>query len=100
MNIPKSILTSPSNHKNRLVKGIEIVRYGASWLNAGGDIDDHDGFILWMINIPFENENGEVEYISQDDAQDAYDLMNTGKFELEYTVREFLKHWDGENYKE
>lgn len=102
MNIPKLILTSPSNHKNRMIKGIEIVRYGASWLRSGGDIDDNAGFILWMTNVPFKNKKGEIEYISQDDAQDAYDMMRTGKFELECNAREFLKFWDRKTktYKE
>ena len=52
-----------------------------------------------MMNIPFENEKGEIEYISQDDAQDAYDMMTMGKFELENSIREFLIHWDSKHRK-
>lgn len=97
MNIPVcGIRENPRDYSNKHVMGIRMNRYGASWLNAGGDFNDQEGFLLWMMNIPFENDKGEIEYISQDDAEDAYDLMNMGKCELESTVRDFLKHWDAE----
>ena len=99
VNKPVSILTTASNYENRYVKGIRLSRFGASWLKAGGCRTDHAGFILWMMNIPFENEKGEIEYISQDDAQDAYDMMTMGKFELENSIREFLIHWDSKHRK-
>ena len=48
-----------------------------------------------MMNIPFKNENGEIVYISQDDAEDAYEMMSCGKLELEMNIRKFLsEYWD------
>lgn len=97
MNIPVcGIRENPRDYSNKYVMGIRMNRYGASWLNAGGKFWDREGFLLWMMNIPFENEKGETEFISQDDAEDAYDLMSMGKFELERSVEEFRKHWNEE----
>ena len=90
-----SIRKTPHKWKNEMVMGISLSRYGASWLHAGGDWTDRDGFVLWMMNIPFENENGEIVYISQDDAEDAYEMMSCGKLELEINIRKFLsEYWD------
>ena len=50
-----------------------------------------DGFITWMMNVSFDNGDGSVVYPSQDDAEDAYWMMNTGKLELETSARRFLK---------
>lgn len=99
INIPTNwILKSESNDEDRYIKGVKMHRFGCSWLNAGGDVDDHDGFIIWMINIPFLNKDtGEIEYISHDDAQDAYDMMNNGKSELEYIAKRFISNWDPKN---
>lgn len=81
------------DYSNRFIHEIEIWRYGASWLNAGGNLHDRDGFLTWMTNIPYKNSKGEIEYISLDDAEDAYNMMSMGKFELECKARDFLKDW-------
>ena len=83
---------------NKLVMGIPLCRYGASWLHCGGKWNDHKGFMLWMMNIPFKNEAGEIVYISQDDSADAYEMMSCGKFELQETVKKFLSQWDAANH--
>ncbi len=95
-----SIRTTPHKWKNEQVMGISLSRYGASWLHSGGKWYDRDGFILWMMNIPFENETGEIVYISQDDAEDAYEMMSCGKLELEMNVGGFFsKYWDKDECK-
>ena len=94
MNKPEfGVRKTNRNCSSRDIHGIAIWRYGASWLNAGGNLHDSDGFLTWMMNIPFKNSKGEIEYISQDDAEDAYTMMHMGKFELECAVRDFLKDW-------
>lgn len=82
---------TPMNVSNKKIFGIHMSRFGASWLNAGGRFNDRDGFILWMMNIPFKNDDGTIEYISQDDAEDAYWMMTCGKMELEHDVCRFRK---------
>ena len=91
--ISYGLRTTSHSYDNKKVMGIRMSRFGASWLNAGGRYDDRDGFLIWMMNIPFENENGETVYISQDDAEDAYELMSCGKMELEGTVYAFRKQY-------
>ena len=82
---------TPMDVSNKKIFGIHMSRFCASWLNAGGLFEDRDGFILWMMNIPFENDDCTISYISQDDAEDAYWMMTCGKMELEYTVGKFRK---------
>ena len=89
---------APHKYHNEKIFGVDMSRYVASWLIAGGDSDDTDGFILWMMNIPFTNENGETVYISQDDAEDAAWIMSCGKMELEFSAACFLEGWDPEAY--
>lgn len=88
-----TIRKTPCNYSNKKVMGIRMSRFVSSWLNAGGRCNDRDGFLIWMMNIPFKNENGEIVYISQDDAEDAYWLMSCGKMELEGTVHAFRKQY-------
>ena len=91
MNLPErgTIRTAP-HRCGETVRGIHLSRFGASWINAGGKSNDSDGFLVWMMNIPFKNEDGTISYISQDDAEDAYWMMNCGKLELESSVRKFM----------
>ena len=84
---------TPQNYSNKKIFGIHMSRFGASWLNAGGSICDSNGFIIWMMNIPFKNEKNETVYISQDDAEDAYWMMSCGKFELQCSVRDFQRKY-------
>lgn len=91
MNLPMmGIRTAPHKYGEKTM-GIHLSRFGASWIRSGGNINDRDGFLIWMMNIPFENADGTIEYISQDDAEDAYFMMECGKFELEKSARRFLK---------
>ena len=75
---------------NEFIKGIRMSRYLASWVIAGGDWHDEKGFIEWMMNIPFEKKDGEISYISEDNASDAYRIMTCGKAELQCWAREYL----------
>lgn len=75
---------------NKLLVGIPMSRFCASWLHSGGSWCDRDGFIIWMMNIPIYNEDGSVSYIDQDDAEDAYELMSCGKMELEGIAARFI----------
>lgn len=72
-------------------RGIHLSRFGASWRKAGGKMNDRDGFITWMMNIPFIEDDGSTVYISQDDAEDAYWMMRCGKVELEYRAGAFIR---------
>ncbi len=76
--------------ENEFIKGIRMSRYLASWIIAGGDWHDENGFIEWMMNIPFEKEDGSISYISEGDAVDTYNIMTCGKCELETWAREYL----------
>lgn len=92
MNLPEVGTIRYSKHRvgERTKGDIHLSRFGASWIKAGGRSDDMDGFLVWMMNIPFEEENGSISYINQDDAEDAYWMMNCGKMELEHSAREFI----------
>lgn len=76
---------------NRKVFGIHLSRFGGSWLNAGGDWRDEEGFKEWMRSVPFEAKDGTIQHISDDDVHDAYEMMRGGKFELENSIREYFK---------
>lgn len=95
MNLPEVGTIRYSKHRvgERTKGDIYLSRFGASWINAGGRSDDRDGFLVWMMNIPFKEEDGSISYINQDDAEDAYWMMNCGKMELEYNAVDFIaKH--------
>ncbi len=89
MNLPEFGIRTAPHRVGEMTHGIHLSRFGASWLNAGGRRDDQDGFLVWMMNIPFKNEDGSVTYINQDDAEDAYWMMSCGKMELEHSVAQF-----------
>ena len=92
MNLPViGIRETHSTWENEEVMGIRMSRFCASWLVSGGSYRDQDGFLVWMMNIPFKDKNGLTVYISQDDAEDAYRMMSCGKCELEVTARKFLR---------
>lgn len=76
---------------NRKLFGVHMSRYCASWINAGGDPNDDEGFIKWITSINFKTEDGKIVHISEDDAWDAYNMMTCGRMELEHSVKEFLE---------
>lgn len=82
------------NWGNTLIAGIPLSRFCASWLHSGGKWNDGSGFKLWMMNIPIQNEDGTITYISQDDAEDAYELMSCGKMELEGSAARFIGSYE------
>ena len=90
MNLPEvgTIRYTPHNYGGTCF-GIDLSRFGASWLNAGGKYYDQDGFLVWMMNCPFKDKDGNIVYPSQDDAEDAYWMMSCGKMELEHDIRKF-----------
>ena len=92
INVPTNdILTGEAlDWNNEFIKGIRMSRYWASWLHCGGDFNDEEGFVEWMMNIPFENKDGSISYISEDNAVDTYQIMACGKCELEHYAREYL----------
>lgn len=90
MNLPEHGIRYALHRYGEKVMGIHLSRFVASWLRCGGKYDDGDGFITWMMNIPFKNEDGSFSYISQDDAEDAYWMMSCGKLELESSARAFI----------
>ena len=91
MNLPDIRIMRTARHRfGEETYGIYLSRFGASWLIAGGKRNDRDGFITWMMNIPFQ-DHGKTIFISQDDAEDAYWMMSTGKLELETNARQFIK---------
>lgn len=101
MNLPKFGLRTTRHRIGETTLGdIHLCRFGASWIKAGGSQDDMDGFLVWMMNIPIKNEDGSITYISQDDAEDAYWMMNCGKMELQHSVAMFRKEHgvDKRNY--
>ena len=92
MNIPEIGTIRTAKHKyGETTKGIHLSRFGASWLRVGGKSTDRKGFIVWMMNIPFIEDDGTITYINQDDAEDAYWMMSCGKSELQYYAADFIK---------
>lgn len=48
-----------------------------------------------MMNTPYRNpDNRKIIYASQDDAEDAYQLMNCGKMELESSAAQFISQYE------
>lgn len=90
MNLPIWELRTAPHRYGETVMGIHLSRFGASWLISGGNINDRDGFLIWMMNIPIRQPDGTMKYISQDDAEDAYWMMSCGKAELQYSARDFI----------
>lgn len=90
MNLPEVGIRHAPHRLGDKTMGIHLSRFGASWLQVGGNQDDCDGFLTWMMNIPFKNEDGSISYINQDDAEDAFWMMNCGKMELESSARAFI----------
>lgn len=88
--------TKPADYSNQVVYDhIRKNRFCASWLHSGGRYDDRDGFILWMMNVPYRNpDDGKIIYASQDDAEDAYELMSCGKMELEGSAARFIGQYE------
>ena len=95
VNVPTNdILTGEAlGWDNEFIMGIRMSRYWASWLNCGGDYNDEEGFVEWMMNIPFKNKDGSISYISEDNAVDTYHIMACGKSELEHYAREYLAEY-------
>lgn len=90
MNLPRYDTIRTAEHRyGEKTMGVHLSRFGASWLRVGGRKDDRDGFITWMMNIPFKNPDGSISYVNQDDAEDAYWMMHCGKMEFEHNAMEF-----------
>lgn len=74
--------------ENRIIKGIHISRYIASWINAGGESSDRD-FEDWLRTV----RTGyfcDGEPLTEDEIDEIMFLKNNGKMELESSVRKFL----------
>lgn len=85
--------------ENKWIKGIHASRYIASWVNEGGSLnpkwdkktdDICYPFEEWLKSIPFEDDNGKVSHMSDDDAVYIRNLATNGKLELESLASEFM----------
>lgn len=70
--------------ENKLIKGIHVSRYIASWRNVGGRLDyDENGsssFYKWLLSLG----------LTVDDAKYIKHFALNGKFELENSAGKFL----------
>ena len=71
--------------------GIHYSRYVASWLRKGGKIYPEGLFYRWL---------KEKEQLTEQEINDIYFMMQTGKMELEASAAEFMKEHSGESQTE
>lgn len=69
-------------YENKVVNGVRLSRYIASWLNVGGKIyyDHESQWYKWLESLGF----------SEDDIWNATNMALNGKLELEVSAKEFL----------
>lgn len=70
-------------YENKMVNGIRLSRYIASWLNVGGTIyyDHESQWYKWLESLG----------LSEDDIWNATNMALNGKLELEVSAKEFLE---------
>lgn len=73
--------------ENKVIKGIYISRYVASWTNAGGK---RKGFKNWLRTLVIDGE-----HLTEEEIYDIYAYATNGKLELEDSAREYLKANNG-----
>lgn len=75
--------------ENKIIKGIHMSRYIASWINVGGTIrrpKNKVGFISWLETLSIDGEP-----LSKDEVWQIYCYATDGKLELEEHARNFLR---------
>lgn len=77
--------------ENKIVKGIPVSRYVASWTRAGGTFSKHPrkgrrAFYRWLKTLEIDGV-----HLTDDERQQITNYANTGKWELEISSRMFLK---------
>lgn len=87
--------------ENKMIKGIHVSRYVASWVKEGGTLnyswddksdDIYYPFERWLKSIPFEDEDGSICHMSDEDAKFIVNFATNGKLELESLACEFIKN--------
>ena len=74
--------------ENRLILGVHMSRYIASWILAGGSLDRHGIFMMckWLKTLTV---NG--EHLTDEDIHDIRRFAESGKLEFQNSAKEFLK---------
>ena len=70
--------------ENKIINGIHVTRYIASWIRSGGNLDSRkegiDDFSNWLASLGVSDED--IDHIRF--------IATNGKFELERSAKQFL----------
>lgn len=69
--------------ENKVIRGIFISRYIASWVKVGGSLEG-DRFVEWLRQLVI---NG--EHLSENEIKEIRNFATDGKLELECNARSF-----------
>ncbi len=72
--------------ENKLIHGIYVSRYVASWSIAGGSLKKGFLFKEWLRTLTINGEN-----LTEDEIQYIHAFAENGKLELQELAKEFLK---------
>lgn len=70
--------------ENRIIEGIHISRFVASWVNKGGKLNFE--FKEWLKTLTINERK-----LTDEEIQDIYNFGTNGKLELEILATKFLK---------
>ena len=68
--------------ENKVIKGIHISRYIASWIRARGRLSNFDE---WLMQLEIDGEK-----LTEEEIQDIWNFACCGKLELESDARKFV----------
>lgn len=72
--------------ENRIINGIHLTRYIASWTNSGGSLSyrgiNSEDFGEWLKSLG----------LSEEDIYDIVGIARNGKMELEQLAKQFIKN--------
>ena len=71
--------------ENRIIEGIHISRFVASWVNEGGKLNFR--FKEWLATLTINGRK-----LTDEEIQDIYNFGSNGKLELEASASKFLNN--------
>lgn len=77
--------------ENKIVRGIHMSRYIASWANSGGTLkrnllNGFPAFRVWLRTLKIDGD-----HLTKDEIQQICDYARNGKLELEASAKNFLE---------
>ena len=76
--------------ENKLIKGIHITRFVASWVRSGGKLTNrfgYDEFRQWLESLEINESK-----LSEEEIYDIMYIAQNGKLELEISAKQFIRN--------